>query len=193
VVKLHVVKKFNKRYLLICSVLVLVILARAMFLWNQNRHAFNLNSQKVHGNLQNSPKQKSTNQGEDQNQQASSSSLNLAKNLPQGVNAISLKSTGNIKGDATIIAVSDGDNFSLVVEAKLPDPVQGTSYFAWLEKEKGSSDLYKVGKLQKQNTVYALSFNKSGDFSAYKFVLVSSEINDDNKAETRVLEGALQK
>ncbi|OGD86033.1 hypothetical protein A2696_04090 [Candidatus Curtissbacteria bacterium RIFCSPHIGHO2_01_FULL_41_13] len=115
----------------------------------------------------------------------------LPSNLPPGVSSGNLQSVTGKQGGATVFAVADGNNFSLVLEAKLPDAPVGQNYTAWLANDSSSADLTMLGKLEKKDHLYILSFNKAGDFSAYKIVIVTLETKDDNSPEARVLEGKI--
>ena len=110
--------------------------------------------------------------------------------MPSGVSAYSIGPVDGQQGKATVIAVSDGKTFSLVLEAKLADPPQGQFYAAWLAKNPSDKNLLKLGRLQKDKDSYSISFNQDGDFSLYKVAIVTLETNEDGKPETKILEGA---
>ena len=120
-----------------------------------------------------------------------SSPIPLVSNLPSGVRASAIGEVEGKSGKANIIAVSDGKTFSLVLEAKLEDPPQGQFYDAWIGKSSDDKNPLKLGKLQKDNSSYSISFNKDGDFSSYKIAIVTLETVDDNNAEDRILEGTI--
>lgn len=117
-------------------------------------------------------------------------SIPLEKDLPEGVKTTMLTATENHSGTATVVVVSKNNNFALVLEAKLPDTNVGKEYFAWLAKDESELLLFKIGKLEKRNQVYATSFESAGNFSGNRFVIVTEEAVDDNKAEARVLKGS---
>lgn len=117
--------------------------------------------------------------------------LSVPKNLPEGVSINNLKSADNSDASANFIAVADGKTFALIVEASIKDPGSGKSYWAWIAKDNDFKNVYKVGKLEKNNNFYSINLSQNGDFTAYKYVIVTEEANDDNKPETKILEGSL--
>lgn len=117
--------------------------------------------------------------------------VNIPKDLPKGVTAVNLKLVGASAGKATVLKVSEGENFVLLVEAILPDLPSGQNYAGWLATSSSDRNPMSLGKLEKNDEKFTLSFDQNGDYSKYKVVIITSETNDDNKPETRLLEGTI--
>lgn len=119
-----------------------------------------------------------------------SSPIPLISNLPRGVAASSIGPVEGKSGNAKVIAVSNGKTFSLILEAQLADPSNNQFYEAWLAKNSNDDNLLKLGKLQKSDNSYSISFNQDGDFSEYKIAVVTLETIEDDRSETKILEGS---
>lgn len=119
------------------------------------------------------------------------SQITVSENLPEGVNAGTLKSTESGKVEASLVSISEGDFFTLAVEAKIGDPAAGQNYTVWLAENLSSGNLYKLGQLEKNEDVWGKAFTETGNFSKYKFAVITLETNDDGNAEKRLFEGEL--
>jgi hypothetical protein len=98
--------------------------------------------------------------------------------IPEDVNSVELKdiSGGDSRGIAT--------ETEILVDAN--NPTESKYYEAWLEKD---GMLVSMGKLQMAKGGWLLSYDKS-KYEDYKKIIVSLEKINDNKIETRILEGS---
>ncbi len=119
-----------------------------------------------------------------------SSSIPLAANLPSGVRASTIESAQGKDGKISVIAISDGKTFSLIFEAKLADPGNNQSYTAWIAKSNSDTNPLKLGELKKDNETYNISFSNEGDFSAYRWAIVTLQDGDGAALGPRILEGS---
>ena len=115
----------------------------------------------------------------------------LVKNLPKEVSAIPLLAVNGQSGWATAVAVSDGSQLAVAIEASLPD-AGDKFYFAWFSKDSENNNLEALGRLEKKEGMYILPASVNGPISNYQKFVITLEINDDNKAETVVLEGQIK-
>lgn len=187
--KLHIVVKLAKNQILGVSIVALVIFISAALLFvNKNKVGFPL----FQGSDKNSQSKEAT--GETSQELPDGQAVdggNLVENLPQGVSAKNLKPPVGKTGSGTFIAVSDDKNFSLIIETKLGDLATGKNYTAWLLKNNNLSNPIKLGKLEKTQGVYSLTFSSVDDYSSYKYIVVTEEASDDNTPETKILESQL--
>lgn len=93
--------------------------------------------------------------------------------IPEDVTKIELKDVSG--GDGFGIATAD------TVLVDLPDPEAGTFYQVWVEE---GGNLTPVGRMRVAKGGYLLEGNISGK------VVVSRESVNDNKVETKILEGS---
>ncbi len=168
-------------------ILIIVLIAGTALLSNFRKQ---VNILKTASNTKQKNQYQTSRFANDQAVQKINSPSPLASNLPKGVVANAIGPVEGKQGKASIIAVSDGKTFNLVLEAKLADPPAGQFYEAWIGKSGSDNNLLRLGKLNKNNDSYTVSFSKDGDFSAYKVAVVTLEKNEGDKPETIILEGA---
>jgi len=189
VLELFLMKKRKQLIVIVLSVVVIVFLGSVVFL--KGRGSGQTKSQT---NVEVSPpaqvSDEATDSADSKTIKTREGSLSIPKNLPEGVSINNFKSVDDSGVSANFIAVVDGKTFALIVEAQLKDPASGTSYWAWIAKDNEFKNVYKVVKLEKNNNVYSINFSQNGDFTAYKYIMVTSEVSDDDKPETKVLEGS---
>src|SRR3989344_3643631 len=107
---------------------------------------------------------------------------NLVKNLPKEVSAIPLLAVNGQSGSATAVAVADGEQLVVAIEANLPD-AGNKFYLVWLSKDLDSKNLLALGKLEKKEGKYVLPASVNGPISSYQKFVITLEANDDDKAE----------
>lgn len=99
----------------------------------------------------------------------------------------------DIPVDATSVELKDvlgGDSRGIATETEIlvdaNNPTESKYYEAWLEKD---DKLVSLGKLQMAKGGWLLNYDKS-KYGEYKKIIVSLEKINDNKIETRILEGS---
>jgi len=181
-----IIGKINKKIILLATAIVVVCLvAVGILVANKKGVSNNPILDRAKFQTLQSPTENS------QDNISATGSAQIPNNLPPGVSIVTLRAVNGKQGNASVIAVNDGKNFSLVLEATLADPSAGQNYTAWIAKSSTSADLMMLGKLEKNDGKYSISFSKTGDFTAYKLVVVTLQIDNSDKPQTRVLEGSL--
>src|SRR3989344_878328 len=171
--------KNRKRFILFAAIIVVVIAAATIYMYFSGKDTrdlasvVNFKNDNASGELQ-----KSTGQEEEKSEL---SDLDLPENLPEGVNTIKLKPVEGKEGQATVISAVDGNNFALAIEASLPDPDEGQSYFAFLAGDLESEQRLAAGKLEKKEGKFVMSFNSTGNLSLYKVLIVTQAKHIDDK------------
>lgn len=98
--------------------------------------------------------------------------------IPEDVNSIELKD------------ISGGDSRGIATETEIlidaDEPATNEHYEAWLEKD---GKLVSLGKLQIAKGGWLLNYDKS-KYGDYRKIIISLEKINDNKIETRILEGS---
>ena len=192
-VKIVCVNKLKKHYVVIGLVIILALIAGAFvvfnkkmglpfFRFNRDNNFLETTRLKEQNSNQTAPEEKTI-----QNQ------VEIPQNLPEGVSTENLKPVEGKNGSGTFYAVSEGGNFSLAIETKLPDAEPKDNYFAWLSKEAAlgsNANILKLGKLGKNQDAYFLNFYQSGNFPKYNFFTVTLEKTDDESPETKILQSS---
>jgi hypothetical protein len=115
--------------------------------------------------------------------------ITSAEELP-ALQMATLKAVGKIQGSGTATGVFANGQFLHTVTAQLPDPSKSKFYQGWLVKKTPQSEFLLTGRLVKEGNTYSLTYNQIDDASNYPGVIVTLEQKDDQKPETRVLEGS---
>jgi len=82
------------------------------------------------------------------------------------------------------LAVHDGRTYHRVRAQNMPALEGEMFYEGWLVKNPATGDFFSTGKLNFDPTtgVATLNFEREGDFSDYRFVVITSEPDDGNPA-----------
>lgn len=174
-----------KRNKIFASLIVLIafVIAASIYVLAQNRN-------RGVDNFQTSS-ETSSNDGALSNKDTidnSSLPTELIKNLPGAVSVFELRAVDGQSGSVTAVAVADGENLALAVEASLADP-SGKFYYAWLSYDSGNKNLQLLGKLEEKEGKYVLPANVKGPLTNYQKLVITIESNEDNRPETVILEG----
>jgi len=103
-----------------------------------------------------------------------------------------LKSFTDLSLEGSATRSTEGEKFTLSIDATLPDLERDTFYQVWLVKSRYSAsdfDYFAIGKLVKVGEKYNLEFSEEADYSQFKTVVITQEKVEDNTPEVHVLEG----
>ena len=80
--------------------------------------------------------------------------------------------------------------FLLILEADLPEPLEGEFYAGWLIREKPFAFM-KLGEMEKnRDGLFSLSYSSNEDLRDHKKVSISIEKVRDDKPDKNILEGS---
>lgn len=112
--------------------------------------------------------------------------------LPQEPIAFAPVGDYSATGTSRITRSFTNNKFVIRVDAALPDPAQGTFYQAWLSKEGVTSDVVKLGTLEKTDDRWVLRFTQDKNAQDYTVAFITRESRDDALSETRLLQAQYQ-
>lgn len=111
----------------------------------------------------------------------------------ENVKVIKLTAVSGRSGEALASKGFSSGVFSVNISASLGDPEPGMFYEAWLTGDTASNKYFSLGKLQKVEDKYNLTFTDTKDYPEHKEIIVSMEPNStglDAQIETRILGGS---
>lgn len=104
-----------------------------------------------------------------------------------------LKSFTDLSLEGSATRSTEGEKFTLSIDATLPDFERGSFYQVWLVKSRYGTpdfDYFAVGTLVKVGEKYNLEFSEEADYSQFKTVVITQEKVEDDTPEVHVLEGS---
>lgn len=108
-------------------------------------------------------------------------------NIPKDVDTAEMKDVSGGNGSGLATRKWQNGKFTHTILADLPEPPKGEYYEGWLSKD---DQFVSTGKLRVAKGGYLLEFNSSKNYSDYPKVAVTLEKINDQKPETRILEGS---